>query len=608
MLGVAREVAALTGNKLKVVSSELRVKKLLITKNQQLITLHIQDPKLCPRMYAALIENIKITPSPKWMQERLTACGVKAINNVVDITNYVMLELGQPLHAFDADKLVGPTIQVRYATQGEKMITLDNKERELTSDTLVLADEKGPIDIAGIQGGLHTAVQSSTTRIILTASQFNPAIIRRTARRMRFTTDASVRFERGLDQMVAEMALARAVELFKKFAEGHVTATTSFIKDRIVPVKVTVDPEWIRQTLGAPTLPLPKMKSILQSLGFKVGGTAKRWTISVPSWRHDIQISEDILEEIGRILDYNTLPITALQGRIAAPPKNELYMFKERLRDLMITAGFDEVKLYSFYGPQELKGFDLEGKPHYGLVNPLNPDQAMMRQSLLSRLVQAAVKNLPTYDTMALFELGMTFVPSSSVLPKQDMCLCALTIGKDSLLRMLGVLHMIREALGIDRTRLLIQEKDAAHTIMIDSKVVGRIDAVKQEILAPYDVKTPMAFLTLFPEVLLTLRTARYFKPFSLYPAVQRDISFVIQKDVPYATIHDLIAHASPLIQEVRLFDTFEDAKRFGADAWSMALRITFQHAERTLTSEEVEGVLNGIKATLQSQYKANIR
>ena len=408
--GVAREVGAMTGSKINSgLDSRIRAND---KKQSKALQLHISDPKLCPRMYAAMMEGIKIAPSPAWMQERLQACGVKAINNVVDITNYVMLELGHPLHAFDADKLAGSTIQVRYAKQGEKITTLDNKERELSNDTLVLADDNGPIDIAGIQGGLHTAVQQNTTRIVLTASQFNPAIIRRTARRMRFTTDASRRFERGLDQLVAEEALARAIELLQEFAGTSATSTTSYIKDRVVPVKVTVDPAWVRQTLGAPSLTLPKMKSILQSLGFKVTGTAKRWVITVPSFRHDITIPEDILEEIGRMIDYNTLPITALQGRIAAPPTNDLYAFKEQLRDLMVTAGFDEVKLYSFYGPQELKGFDLAGKPHYELVNPLNPDQVMMRQSLLPRLVQAAVKNLPSYDLVALFELGTVFIPS----------------------------------------------------------------------------------------------------------------------------------------------------------------------------------------------------
>ncbi len=439
MIGVAREVAALSGQSLKLPQPEPSARG---DKIEGQVTVAIEDPKLSRRYAAALIKNVKIGASPGWMQRRLMYAGMRPISNIVDITNYVMLEWGQPLHAFDYDHLVAraggkaPTIIVRPARPGETLITLDNQKRELTPDHLLIADTAGPIALAGVMGGLDTEVTAQTRNILLESANFDFVSIRRTMKHFNLPSEASLRFSRGIHPETVKPAALRAAELMVQFAGGTLCqGLVDCYPAPLPPQVVTLEMGEVRRSLGV-DFSIEEAMRILRALEFhieKAGPQSLRAT--VPPHRVDVQVgSADLIEELVRIHGYDRLPATLLEDRLPAPRANVPLLFEEQLPDILVACGLQEVISYSLTTPERevpLLGAEPQAVQYVRLLNPISSERVVMRQSMLAGVLEAAAANLRHTDDVRLFELGSIYLPrSGEKLPDEPRRLALVLTGK----------------------------------------------------------------------------------------------------------------------------------------------------------------------------------
>ena len=411
--GIARECAALLNYKLENPDSGAKENKASKTKN--FVSVEVKHKFACPRYTARLITDVKINPSPKWIQERLKICGLRPINNVVDIANYVMLETGQPLHAFDSEKLEGGKIIVRFAKNGERIITLDDEKYELDDEVLVIADSERPIAIAGIKGGKVPEIDKKTKIIVLESANFDNRIVRRGSKRIDLKTDASLRFEHGLDPNLTESAINRAAFLIQKIAGGRVSqGLVDVYPKKTFPKKIKLDLDYVNNLLGI-KISEKEIKNILQQLEFKISNTrhkkenSKNLLVEVPVFRTDISIQEDLIEEIGRIYGYQKIkadfPVSSL-----IPPKRNLDIFwEDAIKNILREAGFSEVYNYSFFGEKEAKTFGWSEDELIEIENPVSVEQKYLRASLIPNLLGNVVKNLKNFNEIRIFELGKIF-------------------------------------------------------------------------------------------------------------------------------------------------------------------------------------------------------
>ena len=615
------------------------------------LEVRVEDKKVCPKYSARVIYDAKVGESPQWMKNRLLSVGIRPINNIVDITNYVMMELGQPLHAFDFDKIKSVEIPisksqfpnkskiqnsklkkiiiVRRAKMGERIVALDNKVYELTDDMLVIADAEKPIAIAGIMGGRDSAVEQSTKNIIMEAAQFDPAAVRKTSKTLNLKSDSSYRFERSIDALRTEQALGRAVELIEEIAGGRRDQKLYDIGKTPKPRTIKISLEFISNRLGK-EVSIKEIKQILISLGFtgfKFHDSS--FMIQVPSWRNDIKIPEDIVEEIGRIFGYGKIAPTifgndsTVQDNIRAR-RQEINIAKSigdirDVKDVLIGAGFSECLLYSFYGERHARLTDVSPDDHFQVANPINPDQEYLRASLLPRLYEAGEKNYNNFPEVRIFEIGRTFLPSSENLPDEQKMLTGILIdaeksAMDNFREIKGVIEQIGERLNIDKnnfqwisegSRAVISTKDASgqfHKI----STCGIIDSRAR---SAFKIPNGSAFFEINLSALLEIQTVfKKVNPISEFPAVLRDISLTVDQSVAYEKIEQTMKQSSDIPAEIELFDYFTDEKKIGKDKKSLALHLVFQSSDRTLTSEEVDKEMKKIIAQLEKSLKAEIR
>jgi len=652
--GLAREVSALIKKKplprpeflLKSKSTDTRYK---IQDTRIDLKVRVEDEKLCPKYSAHIVYGVKVGESPQWMKNRLLSVGIRPINNIVDITNYIMMELGQPLHAFDADELRAEIpspqpspagrgkgegdkqlkIVVRKAKAGERIVALDNRVYELEPEMLVIADSEKPIAIAGIMGGRDSAVEQSTKNIILEAAQFDPAAVRKTSKTLNLKSDSSYRFERSIDALRTEQALGRAVELIEQIAGGRRDQKLYDIGKTPKPRSIKTSAEFISNRLGK-EISAKEIKQILTSLGFtgfKFHDSS--FMIQVPSWRNDIKIPEDIVEEIGRIFGYGKIAPTifgndsTVQDNIRAR-RQEISIAKSigdirNVKDVLIGAGFSECLLYSFYGERyaELTGF----KPadHFQVANPINPDQEYLRTSLMPRLCEAGEKNFNNFAEVRIFEIGRIFLPSSENLPDEQKMLAGILIGAeksamDNFREIKGVIEQIGERLNIDKnnfqwtadgSRTVISVKDIGG----ESHKIGTSGIISSNARDIFKIPNSSAFFEISLTKIFGIEfIKKQYKKISEFPASTRDLAIVVEKSVNYKSVTDEIKQTSSLLSEAELFDYFEDEKKIGKDKKSLALHLVFQSSDRTLTSEEVDGEMKKIIAQLEKSLKAEIR
>jgi len=623
-IGLAREICAIEG---RILTQKIAIGKL----NFGELKVEIKDKNLCPRYIGAVIENIEVKPSPKWLRERLLVSGIKPINNIVDITNYVMLETGQPLHAFDFQKIesefpisnfqfpnksqnLNPKtkIIVRRAKQNEEIKLLDDKIYKLSANDLVIADQKKPLALAGVMGGSDSSVTNKTTSIILESANFNAVSIRKTRMSHNLITESSYRFERDIDPNLAEIGMARAVELIQKISGKNVKA--SAISDaypkKIKPWKIKLNANYANKLLGE-NIAAPKMKNILENLGLNVKAAKNILDCEIPTRRIDLKTQEDLIEEIGRIFGYESINEQVPLMPVVAPKRTRQRELEDQSRDLLAGLGFSEVMNYSFYGVEDIEKSNLKIEDHIELENPMNPDQQYLRSALLPNLLKNVNLNLKNFPRVEIFEIGKRFKKEKGSLEETTYLvgIFADNLAKDnSFSKLKGKLEAMLSGLGCDNIRYQARNTEQKYwhgtrsaEIFAAEKKIGTIGEVSPVVLGKYRINQRVAVFGINIETLLDIANEKkFYHPISKYPSVRRDISMFVPGKVAYSQIERVIEKSGgELVKNIELFDTFRD---------SLAIRIEIGSAKKTLTAEEIETVMRKIIAKLEKDLKVKVR
>lgn len=593
----------------------------------------VSDNKLCPRYMAVRIGGLAVRPSPAWMQKRLRACGMRPINNIVDTTNYIMLETGQPTHAFDANKL-GATIAVRSAKKGETIVTLDGKKRKLNETMLVIADGAKPVAIAGVMGGAESEVDEQTTDIVLEAATFDAVSVRTTAQTLGLRTEASARFEKSLDPALPEVAIQRIYALLKESCPAAVitTAVVDVKKALSKPKAIAVDYAWLQARLGEP-VSAQESKDILKRLGFAVTGTAKTLSVTPPSWRatKDITIPEDILEEVARIRGFEHIAPSYPLVPMRAPQDNAVQRFVRHLkRTIALAGGFHETISSVFVNEEQLAKWHSSADDHIRIANPISADCTVLRHSLVPNIIEQVIANQRTYTSIRLFEFGRIFMRGKSgyalgggqsgTLPRQPMHVAMACNGADeseAFFTLKGVLEMMGEAMRVTVTCRPASgdapawaRNEMYATVTVHGTAVGYLTVVGTQTAKAIGLKTPSAVAELAVEELFALAQARgeaQYAPKPQYPAVRRDLAFVVDEKIVYNEIVNTIRAASDAVEEVELFDLYRGEK-VGEGNKSVAVHVTLRDAGKTLSSEDADTRLQTIVRALEQQLKAKLR
>ncbi|MCH7492876.1 phenylalanine--tRNA ligase subunit beta [Patescibacteria group bacterium] len=613
VIGLAREFAALAGHvfiEKKVVVPESKKFKI-----NQLLSVRVRDYNLCPQYTARVVKNIKLGPSPDWMQSRLRASGLKPINNIVDVTNYVMMEMGQPLHAFDLDKVKGKKIVVSQAGSTKLFTTLDGVERKLSSDMLMIYDAKDPVAIAGVMGGQNTEISKNTTDVVLESAIFKPLSIRKTRQRLGLATEASNRFERGIWWNLPAQAVDRAAQLLARVASGEVASGMIVVaqEKNSKPKMIDVDLNKINALIGI-KFTAQQVISYLNKLSFKsvLGSEKSNWQVEVPDWRQDISISADIVEEVGRMYGWNNLPPTPIYASHKTSSLPRILLGQQKIKNLLMSCGMTESINYSFYGQDLLEQFGWQIADHYRIDNPMNKEQEYLRISLVPQLYVNILKNYQSYESIELFETGNVFYKKKSGLP-------------DERTMVAGVIYNRRKLTGDDRPMRRLQSNLAAmarHLNIEPDKLhyaVSRSDShvvdvmIGQTLVGWYgwliqnEAKlgsSPVWFELDIAKLMAEAEAKRRYKQLPAFPAVTRDMTFRVSTDVDYYNIVKAIKGVDVLINDVWGTGLFEESeKKRGA-----TFRIVYQAPSRTLRNEEVNVIEKNIIELLDTKFNAVIK
>lgn len=625
VIGIARETAALTGQSLHIAGVEYEEAGASI---DQQVSVEIDAPDLCPRYCASLIRGIKLAPSPPWLQRRLISYGIRPINNIVDITNYVMLEYGQPLHAFDYERLKGKKIIVRRADAGEVIVTLDNVVRTLSSDMLVIADEERAVAIAGVMGGANSEVTGVTGSVLLEAASFNPASIHHTGNVLRLPSEARMRFERGISPELALPALRRATQLIIQLAGGEAAQGLIDVypgKQERLPIRLTTG--MVKRLLGV-TFNLDQIAGALTSLGFDCKATASEVLVTPPYWRSDINLEVDLVEEVARINGYDKIPATMLGQPLPRHNPEPMLDLKRRVRQSLTGYGFQEVITYSLTSLEKL-GKLLPGagevKPvPLRLANPMTADQEYLRPDLRPNLLVALEANRRHENGgIKLFELGKVYLPRPNDLPSEPEVLCGILSGPRQERSWLGdsepgdffdakgVIESLFSRLGVDadfkegRDKGLHPRRQAS--IVIAGSNVGIVGEVHSKVLEAFEISEPVYLFEIDLTACLPFTVSRkVFEPVPRFPAMVRDVALVVDSGVSHRRVQDIIKSFS-LVARVGIFDVYT-GEQVPPGKKSLAYRITFQSSTHTLTDEEVDKVQREILDRLSGELGASLR
>lgn len=618
IIGIAREAAAITGKKLKIPKSAVKN-----TQPKGRISVEIKDKKLCPRYSGRVIEGVGVTDSPKWMQERLKAMDLRPVNNIVDITNYCLFETGQPMHAFDLDKIKGGKIIIRRAEKGEKITTIDGIERELSVDTLIIADAKKPVAIAGVMGGLDTEVGPSTRNLLLESAYFDPVSVRRTSRKLGLRSESSYRFERGVGLEAVVAASDRAAVLINKLAGGAVKELVDKGEKRIKPKKVSCNVKKTGNLLGV-NIPQAAVKSILKALGLQVTGSGNSLKVKIPSFRQDLNYEIDIVEEIARIYGYENIP-TTIPEMVSQPRRKDFSrIVQEKVREVLISSGLAEVITYSLISKGVLKKFSSIGTDTIDIVNPLSAEQELMRPTLLVGMLQTVLWNLNRkVESLKIFELGNVYFKEKQEFGERLNLAIALT-GKVTdtwkskqqadFFYLKGAIETLLARLGIRRVEFASEKAPCmslseSASIRIKGEDIGIAGRVDSDILDGFDIKQAVYAAELDVDKLLSLiKLEKHFEPVPKFPSIKRDISILLDRGVASKTIISAIKGLGiSSIANVEVFDEYH-GKQVPEDKKSLSFSILYQDKSRTLTDQEVEQAHSKVKEALTSQFSAQFR
>ncbi|MCX6738286.1 MAG: phenylalanine--tRNA ligase subunit beta [Candidatus Parcubacteria bacterium] len=613
--GIAREISAFT--KLKIKNEKLKIKEDGKTRINDFIDVKVDKGADCPRYTGRVLIRIKVGSSPKYIQERLRSCGVEPINNIVDAANYVMLEIGQPLHAFDLNKISNKKIFVRRAKTGEQINALDDKTYKLNENNLVIADSEKMLAIAGIKGGKDTAIDKNTKDIFIESANFEPSLIRISSQELGLKTDASLRFEHWMDPNMTESAADRLAQLIQEVAGGEIVKNRiDFYPKKILPRKLKLDLEKAESLLGV-NLGKKEVINILNSLGLK---TKADLTVEIPTWRPDLVQNEDLTEEIGRIYGYKNIESSFPKLALAPAKRNDNISWGDKIKDFLRQAGFTEEYNYSFISRK--LGDMAEG----GLVeleNPFSEEFYYLRPNLLFNLwgnTQYNIKNLNTEQAIKIFELGKVFKKyKGEVIEKKS--LSAIMTGKDSFYALKGVIDSLFEKLGIsdyyfdeyqatpESTEFNLWDREAMAEIKINGKELGFLGELKLPVLDKNGRDCKIFAFDIDMEALVTECNEEYeYMPISKFPAAIRDIALLVPQDVRVGDILNIInTSENKYIRDVDLFDFYE-GPQLPEDRKSLAFHIIFQADDKTLNKQEIDLAMKKITDALEENDDWEVR
>lgn len=630
MLGVAYEVAAILDEDIKLPDETLSFDG---EPAANYIAVDVEAPALNPYYGAFIIKDITVKPSPLWMRNYLMAAGIRPINNVVDITNYVLLEYGQPLHAFDYDRFDSERVIVRRATNGEKMITLDDKERSLSEENLVITNGKEPVAIAGVMGGANTEVNTETTTILLEAAYFDPATVRKAAKDLSLRSESSTRFEKGIDPNRVKQAGIRACQLLQQFAGGKVLAgVVEFDELDRSEKTVEMGTDEINRHLGTEITP-EGIAAILTKLRFKFEQNERHFEVHIPSRRGDITIFEDMLEEVARIYGYDNLPYTLPAGSSQSGGLTEQQQLRRHIKNYLQSVGLMETITYSLTKEAFIqKLVSPEIKDHklvpVQVAMPMSEDHKYLRLSILPELLQSiAYNHARTQTDLAYYELGKIFTSDEEAVTKQPIEIQRLSgalTGKwlenawqqekkdvDFYLVkgiMEGLFTYLQVPITFEQANLPDMHPGRCATIKINHKIIGFIGQIRPQLQKQMDLKETYVFDINVKEVIAAYSYIPTYNDIPKYPSIARDIAFILDEDVVAGDVKAMIEKSgAPLVKNVQIFDLYQ-GDNLPEGKKSVAYSLLYQHPEKTLTDDDIETSYQEIIDTINKQFNAYVR
>lgn len=616
ILGIAREVAAVLGKPLKEPDYTYKA----VPGDYPAVKVTDKAPDLCPRYIAHYVNDIKIAPSPEWMKKRLALCGLRSINNVVDITNFVLLEMGQPMHAFDLSTLEGREIVVRRAEKGEKITTLDEKEFELNGDNLVICDGDKPCALAGIMGGLNSEIKDTTREVLFEAAKFARDSVRKTSRSLGQHSDSSALFEKGINEYTTERAMKRALHLIEALDCGtvtdlHIDVTTPY--SNLTSKKMSVSISKINALLGI-TVPAEKMESIMKSLNFKTEIAGDEMKLEVPGYREDIDLYPDIAEEIIRMYGYEHISPTFLpSAQITNGGFNDEQKAVNKLKRLLVQQGLYEISTYSFYSAKDLDMLHIPEnaaeRQFIKIKNPIGEDLSVMRTTLAPSMVNTIVRNVRRGNNEGkLFELAKAYIADSlplSDFPKELDRLCIGAWGTSTtFFHVKGMIEAVAEGLNTKFeyapvTKPFLHPGMCAE-ISCDGETIGYMGKLAPTVAEELALDKPAFVAEIEYDKLAKHANAFKYKPLPKFPEIERDLAFVADKEITCAQIEKEIYAACKYVTNVKLFDIYHGAQ-LGEGKKSMAFTVTFTPKDEAIAQENVDSYVKKILSNLK--YKLDI-
>jgi len=616
LYGIARETAATYGVPLKTLETDYKDG---IGDINEHLRVEIKD-ELCRRYTGKMIKNVKIQESPVWMQEKLLEAGVRPINNIVDITNYIMIELGQPMHAFDYRDIGGGKIIVRRAQEEEKFITLDSVERNLSSNMLVIADAKKAVGIAGVMGGENSEIKEDTTTVVFEFANFNGPNIRLTSKKLNLRTDASGKFEKDLDPELTLIAMNRACHLVELLGAGElVGGFIDVYKEPVKPVVFEVSAPWISKFLGI-EVSTERIMEILESLEIKVTNINETLELKIPSFRQDIKLREDVAEEVCRIYGYDKIPPIKIVGEAVEAIKTTEQKLTGSVKSTMVSSGLYESVTYSFVSPKVYDNIKLAEnhllRNNVVISNPLGEDFSIMRTTIIPSMLEVLGRNYARDNKAAgLFEVAKVYIPGKETLPDEREMLSIGLYGEGDFYSLKGIVENLLATLGIEKAEFVMEENnDTFHPgrcarLLVRKKDAGVFGEIHPDVAENYgmDNRVYLAEIDLYT-LYEAAKLEKKYKALPKFPAVSRDIAMLVEDRITVSEIENVIGRAGKeLLENVKLFDVYK-GKQVPEGYKSVAYSLLYRHEGKTLTDDEVNLVHDKVIKALTEKLNAQLR
>lgn len=615
LIGLAREVSATFDAPLSVHAPVVKGSDGDISQH---LDVEVLDTDLCSRYTARMVTDIKIEPSPKWMRRRLRAMGVRPINNIVDITNYVMLEYGQPMHAFDYNYIKGGKIVVRRAGEDKEVVTLDGQTRNLKPDMLMICDEEKPVGVAGVMGGLNSEITEDTKAIVFESACFSGPSVRTTAVGLNLRTDASARFEKGLDPLNTMAALDRACELVELLGAGKVMdGVIDVLGDMAEPAVLPLEPERINKLIGI-DVSADYMKEVLEKLGFVVD---QDYTVHAPSWRADIECNADLAEEIARFYGYDKVPTTMFKAATEMGFMHPIDVAQRKVGTLCRGMGYTEILTYSFVSPKNADKLrypsDSPLRNTLTIINPLGEDTSVMRTSMLPSMLEVLERNWNYRNKdVKFYETGKVYLPvEGQQLPDEPVYLSMGMYGEGDFFSLKGEVEAIFKSMNLAQPQFVAEKNNPTFhpgrcaNVYADGKLLGTFGQIHPLVAANYGIDAEVYCAQFnFTDMMSTEQPDPQYKPLPKFPAISRDIAVVCDKEKTVGQLEDCIREAGGVImRDVKLFDVYEGVG-IPAGKKSLAFSMTLRADDRTLTDAEAEAEVKTVLEALESKLGAVLR